>query len=115
MDIIKNCGMADYFILDHYIVDRAIKEYDAILTKSGRGSAVSFYVNKLLGLTEVDRINAPITLYPTRFMSAERILSSRSLPDIDLNWADVTPVIQASKELLGEDGIYYMIAYIIML
>ena len=109
--IIEDCGMADYFILDHYIVDKAVNEYNAILTKSGRGSAVSFYVNKLLGLTEVDRINAPITLYPTRFMSAERILSSRSLPDIDLNWADVEPVIQASKDLLGEDGIYYMIAY----
>lgn len=109
--IIEDCGMADYFILDHYIVDKAVNEYDAILTKSGRGSAVSFYINKLLGLTEVDRISAPITLYPTRFMSAERILSSRSLPDIDLNWADVTPVIRASKDLLGEDGIYYMIAY----
>ena len=109
--IIEDCGMADYFILDHYIVDRAVKEYDAILTKSGRGSAVSFYVNKLLGLTEVDRISAPITLYPTRFMSAERILSSRSLPDIDLNWSNVEPVIRASKDLLGEDGIYYMIAY----
>jgi DNA polymerase III alpha subunit len=44
-------------------------------------------------------------------MSAERILSSRSLPDIDLNWSNVEPVIQASKDLLGEDGIYYMIAY----
>lgn len=109
--IIEDCGMADYFILDHYIVDKAVNEYDAILTKSGRGSAVSFYVNKLLGLTEVDRISAPITLYPTRFMSAERILSSRSLPDIDLNWSNVDPVIQASKDLLGEDGIYYMIAY----
>lgn len=109
--IIEDCGMADYFILDHYIVEKAVNEYDAILTKSGRGSAVSFYVNKLLGLTEVDRINAPITLYPTRFMSAERILSSRSLPDIDLNFASVEPVIQASKDLLGEDGIYYMIAY----
>ena len=109
--IIEDCGMADYFILDHYIVKKAVEEYGAILTRSGRGSAVSFYVNKLLGLTEVDRISAPITLYPTRFMSAERILSSRSLPDIDLNWADVTPVIQASKDILGEDGIYYMIAY----
>lgn len=109
--IIEDCGMADYFILDHYIVDKAVNEYNAILTKSGRGSAVSFYVNKLLGLTEVDRISAPITLYPTRFMSAERILSSRSLPDIDLNFASVEPVIQASKDLLGEDGIYYMIAY----
>ena len=44
-------------------------------------------------------------------MSAERILSSRSLPDIDLNWANVEPVIQASKDILGEDGIYYMVAY----
>ena len=109
--IIEDCGMADYFILDHYVVKKAVEDYDAILTKSGRGSAVSFYVNKLLGLTEVDRIAAPITLYPTRFMSAERILSSRSLPDIDLNFADVEPVIKASKDILGEDGIYYMVAY----
>lgn len=109
--IVEDCGMADYFILDHYIVKKAVEEYNAILTRTGRGSAVSFYINKLLGLTEVDRIAAPITLYPTRFMSAERILSSRSIPDIDLNFADVKPVIQASKDILGQDGIYYMIAY----
>ena len=46
--IIEDCGMADYFILDHYIVKKAVDEYNAILTRSGRGSAVSFYVNKLL-------------------------------------------------------------------
>lgn len=109
--IVEDCGMADYFILDHYVVKKAVEEYNAILTRSGRGSAVSFYINKLLGLTEVDRIAAPIKLYPTRFMSAERILSSRSLPDIDLNFADVSPVVQASKDILGQDGIYYMIAY----
>lgn len=111
MDIIKNCGTADYFILDHKIIKKAVNEYNAVLTRSGRGSAVSFYVNRLLGLTEIDRLKAPITLYPTRFMSAERILSSRSLPDIDLNFADVEPVIKASKDILGEDGIYYMVAY----
>ena len=109
--IVEDCGMADYFILDHKIVKKAVNEYDAVLTRSGRGSAVSFYINHLLGLTEVDRLNSPITLYPTRFMSAERILSSRSLPDIDLNFADVKPVIKASKDILGNDGIYYMIAY----
>ena len=111
MDIIKNCGMADYFILDHKIIKKAVNEYNAVLTRSGRGSAVSFYVNRLLGLTEIDRLKSPITLYPTRFMSAERILSSRSLPDIDLNFANVDPVIKASKDILGEDGIYYMVAY----
>ena len=110
-DIIKNCGMADYFILDHKIIKKAVDEYNAVLTRSGRGSAVSFYVNRLLGLTEIDRLKSPITLYPTRFMSAERILSSRSLPDIDLNFADVEPVIKASKDILGEDGVYYMVAY----
>ena len=50
MDIIKNCGMADYFILDHKIIKKAVNEYNAVLTRSGRGSAVSFYVNRLLGL-----------------------------------------------------------------
>lgn len=111
MDIIKNCGMADYFILDHKIIEKAVNEYDAVLTRSGRGSAVSFYINRLLGLTEIDRLKSPITLYPTRFMSAERILDSRSLPDIDLNFADVEPVVKASKDILGEEGIYYMVAY----
>lgn len=109
--IVEDCGMADYFILDHEIVKRAVSKYNAVLTRSGRGSAVSFYINHLLGLTEIDRLKSPITLYPTRFMSAERILSSRSLPDIDLNFADVRPVIQASKDILGDDGIYYMVAY----
>ena len=111
MKIIEKCGMADYFVLNHMITNRAIKEYDAVLTRSGRGSAVSFLINNLIGLTEVDRMKAPTKLYPTRFMSAERILSSRSLPDIDKNWANVEPVIKASKDILGEDGIYYMVAY----
>ena len=109
--IIEDCGMADYFVLDHEIIKKAVNEYGAVLTRSGRGSGVSFYVNHLLGLTEIDRLKSPVTLYPTRFMSAERILSSRSLPDIDLNFANVEPVIKASKDILGEEGIYYMIAY----
>lgn len=110
-DIIEKCGMAKYFIIDNIIVKKAVEKYHAVLTKSGRGSAVSFYINHLLGLTEIDRIKSPITLYPTRFMSSERILSSKSLPDIDLNFADVEPVIKASKDILGEEGIYSMIAY----
>lgn len=44
-------------------------------------SAPSFYITKLLGLTDIDRIAAPITLFPHRFMSVERILGARSLPD----------------------------------
>lgn len=108
--IIK-CDMEDYFLLDYYIVKKAVDEYGGILTRTGRGSAVSFLTNYLLGFTQIDRLKSPIKLYPTRFMSAERILSSRSLPDIDLNWANVEPVLKASKDYLGEDGVYYMVSY----
>ena len=44
-------------------------------------SAPSFYVNKLLGFTEIDRLDAPVTLFATRFMSVARILETVSLPD----------------------------------
>lgn len=108
---IVDCNMADYFILDHEIVKKAVNDYGAILTRSGRGSGVSFIVNKFLGLTEVDRIKAPVKLYPSRFMSAERIITSRSLPDFDINCANQEPLLQASRDILGEDGAYFMVAY----
>ena len=74
-------------------------------------SAPSFYVTKLLNLTNIDRLQSPITLFPTRFMSIERILGARSLPDIDLNTADAEPFIQASKDLLGENNCGWMISW----
>lgn len=111
MDIIEKTNMANYFILNERIINKAINKYNGILTRTGRGSAVSFFVNKLLGFTEIDRLDAEVPLYPTRFMSVVRILESKSLPDIDFNWADVEAPINSAKEILGEDGVYYMIAY----
>lgn len=108
--IVKDTQMADYFLFNEKMVELAKEKYGGVLSRTGRGSAVSFYINKLLGFTEIDRFEAPVPLYPTRFMSTARILETRSLPDIDQNWADVTAPIAASKELLGEDGIYYMYA-----
>lgn len=108
--IVKDTNMADYFLFNEKMVELAKTKYGGVLSRTGRGSAVSFYINKLLGFTEIDRFEAPVPLYPTRFMSTARILETRSLPDIDQNWADVSAPIAASKELLGEDGIYYMYA-----
>ena len=108
--IVKDTNLAAYFLFNEKMVELAKNKYGGILSKTGRGSAVSFYINKLLGFTEIDRFVAPVPLYPTRFMSTARILETRSLPDIDQNWADVSAPIAASKELLGEDGIYYMYA-----
>lgn len=109
-DIVEETKMEDYFLLNYKIIKRA-KEKGGVLTRTGRGSAPSFYINKLLGFTEIDRLEAPITLYPTRFMSKSRILETKSLPDIDFNTASPEPFIEATKEILGEDNCYYMTAY----
>ncbi|MGL4450452.1 MAG: PHP domain-containing protein [Sarcina sp.] len=111
LDIIESTHMEDYFLLDYEIVKMAVDKYDGLLTKTGRGSAPSFYITKLLGMTEIDRLNAPVPLYPTRFMSKERILKAKSLPDIDLNAENPEPFIQATKDLLGEENCGWMVSY----
>lgn len=108
--IVKDTKMSDYFLFNEKMVELAKNKYGGVLSRTGRGSAVSFYINKLLGFTEIDRFEAPVPLYPTRFMSTARILQTRSLPDIDQNWSDTTAPILASKELLGDDCVYYMYA-----
>ena len=104
------CHMADYFLLDYEIVKKA-KAMGGQLTPTGRGSAVSFFINKLLGFTKIDRISAKVRMYPDRFMSATRILKSKSLPDIDMNVASPEIFWQAQKEVMGEEHAYQMIAY----
>ena len=110
MDIIEGTQMEDYFLDNYYIIKRA-KELGGILTQTGRGSGVSFLINKLLGFTNIDRLEEKIELYPTRFMSKSRILETRSLPDIDHNLVDQTPFVEATREYLGEHGCYVMISF----
>ena len=111
IDIIEKTNMANYFLIDYYMVKLATEKYGGVLTKTGRGSAASFYITKLLRLTDIDRMQSPITLFPTRFMSVERILGARSLPDIDLNTADAGPFIEATKELLGKENCAWMVSW----
>lgn len=111
MAIVENTHMTDYFLMNEKIIRLGKEKYGGVLTKTGRGSAPSFYLNKLLDFTAVDRVDSPVTLFPTRFMSESRILETRSLPDIDFNTADPEPFMKAQKELLGEDNAYQMIAY----
>ena len=80
LSAIINTHMADYFLLDHKLVQRGI-EKGGIITRTGRGSGVSYYVNSLLGFSNIDRFISPVRLYPDRFMSETRILKTRSLPD----------------------------------
>lgn len=86
MNIIKETSIpsvrtCDYFLINERIIDKGVNKYNGVLTRTGRGSGVSYLVNHLLGFTEIDRLDAEVPLYPTRFMSASRILESRSMPD----------------------------------
>lgn len=110
VDSVKECHMADYFLIDYEIIKRG-KELGGLLTKTGRGSAVSFITNMLLGFTEVDRIAAKVKMFPDRFMTATRILQAHTIPDIDMNMADPRPFAKAQQEILGEDHAYPMISY----
>lgn len=107
---ILDCNMADYFLDNYEIIKRGIDKYGGILTPTGRGSGVSMYLNKLLGFTKVDKVNASVLMYSERFLTATRINESHTPPDIDHNVSEREPFIQAQRDLLGEKGTYDLIA-----
>ena len=111
VDIVEKTHMENYFLIDYNVARIGQEKYGGRLTNTGRGSAPSFYITKMLGLTDIDRISAPITLFPTRFMSVERILGTRSLPDIDLNTTDREPFIRATEDILGKENCAWMLAW----
>lgn len=102
--------MTDYFLLDYEIVKKG-KERGGIISKTARGSGGSFFVNTLLGFSNLNRFESPVKLYPERFMSKTRILQTKSLPDLDLNLGTVDIFAQVQEELLGENHAYPMIAF----
>lgn len=103
-EIIKS-KMTDYFLTNYYTMKLGQTEkYGGILTPSGRGSGVSFYINKILRFTKVDKINSPVTMYAERFLTATRILESKTPPDIDHNVSDREPFKKAQDEVLGVQG-----------
>ncbi len=108
-ETICSTGVADYFLLNHQIVQRA-KEKGGVITATGRGSAVSYFTNMLLGFSSVDRFSIPVEMFPDRFISADRILSG-SLPDIDTNVANEEIFWEAQADVLGEWRSAPMIAY----
>lgn len=115
LNAIIDTHMADYFLIDYRIVKKGI-ENGGIVTKTGRGSGVSYYVNSLLGFSNIDRFISPVRLYPDRFMSKTRILLTRSLPDLDLNLGNPEVFAQAQDdvmtEIYGTSGhAYPMISY----
>ena len=112
----KDIHSMDYFLLNEKIVYNAVNKYNGYLTPTSRGSGGAFLLNKVLGMTQLDRIRSEIPLYPERFMSAARLLGDNppytsSLPDFDFNVVSDEPFVKASRDELGEHGCYPMTAY----
>jgi len=107
---IEGCGMADYFIDNYEIMKLGQEKYGGTLTPSGRGSAVSMYLNKLLRFTKVDKVNSPVLMYAERFLTKERVLDSKTPPDIDHNVSAREPFVQAQKDIICEEGTFDLLA-----
>lgn len=109
--IISDTNMEEYFLMDYKICKVGREKYNAVISGTGRGSAGSFFLNTLLEILNMDRLDSPVTLYPTRFMSVSRILETKSLPDIDINCADQEPLIKASEDIIGKEKCGWMISF----
>ena len=101
----------DYFLLNVNVIDKAVNEYGGVLTRTGRGSCGSFLINKILGITQIDRLTVDLPMYSDRFMSTARLLENKAMPDIDMNISTQEPFVKATRDLLGEYGCYPMVAY----
>tara|TARA_R110000765_G_scaffold97967_1_gene184171 strand:+ start:696 stop:4268 length:3573 start_codon:yes stop_codon:yes gene_type:complete len=96
LDIIKKLGFENYFITQYKVLQRA---KDKTLIGAGRGSAAGSLVCYLLEIIDADPIK-----YDLLF---ERMLhlSKAGLPDIDIDAADRDILIDASRELFGDDAV----------
>ena len=102
--------MTDYFLIDYEIVKEG-KKRGGVISPTARGSGGSFFVNTLLGFSNLNRFESPVKLYPERFMSKTRILDTKSLPDLDLNIGTVEIFADVQQELLGENHAFPMVAF----
>lgn len=107
---IVESGTADYFLSNYEVVKLAIEKYGGQLTTTSRGSASSYYTSKLCGFTTMDRFEAEVPIYPERFITKDRILSSHQMPDIDLNISQQEPFVSAARELFGAQSCYPLLA-----
>ena len=106
----RDSGCADYPLDNYKLVKLAINKYNWELTTTSRGSAASYYTNKLLGFTTMDRFEAEVPIFPERFITKDRIIASHQMPDLDLNCSSQEPFVKAAKELFGEHGCYPLLA-----
>jgi len=93
---IKFLKCASYFITMYKVFNLAKEK---TLLGAGRGSGAGSLVNYLLGITQIDPI--PYGLLWSRFLGRHRV----SFPDIDTDAGDRDVLIDAARELFGDDAV----------
>jgi DNA polymerase-3 subunit alpha len=93
---IKYLGYEAYFLAMYKIFHLA---ENRTLFGPGRGSGAGSLVNYLLGITQIDPL--PYGLLWSRFLGRHRT----SWPDIDTDAGDRDALIDASRELFGDDAV----------
>lgn len=93
---IKHLGHASYFLTMNKIFHKA---QERTLFGPGRGSAPGSLVNYVLGITQIDPL--PFDLLWNRFLGRHRV----SWPDIDSDAGDRDVLIDAARELFGDDAV----------
>jgi len=93
---IKYLGHEAYFLAMQKIFDVAMNK---TLLGPGRGSGAGSLVNFLLGITQIDPI--PYGLLWSRFLGRHRV----SWPDIDTDAGDRDVLIDAARDLFGDDAV----------
>ena len=93
---IKYLGHASYFLTMNKIFHKAAER---TLFGPGRGSAPGSLINYILGITQIDPL--PYNLLWSRFLGRHRT----SWPDIDSDAGDRDVLIDAARELFGNDAV----------
>ena len=96
LKVIRDKGLANYFLVVRNICDSARKE---MLIGPGRGSAAGSLICYLTGITNIDPIEHKLMF--ERFINVDRV----ETPDIDLDFQDVDRVKDILRRDFGEDNV----------
>lgn len=102
LGVIRQKGLANYFLVVRNICDSARKE---MLIGPGRGSAAGSLICYLTGITNIDPIEHKLMF--ERFINLDRI----ETPDIDLDFQDVDRVKDILRRDFGEDNVACISTY----
>lgn len=102
LDVIKQKGITNYFLVVRNICDSARKE---MLIGPGRGSAAGSLICYLNGITNIDPIEHKLMF--ERFINIDRI----ETPDIDLDFQDVDRIKDILRRDFGDNNVACISVY----